>query len=62
MRNLEDSYLEFFIITKNKNEGKERKKISRELWHGHEELKNIGGMRYYSLMKNGPRDEREVSK
>lgn len=24
MRNLEDSYLEFFIITKNKNKGKER--------------------------------------
>lgn len=27
MRNLEDSYLEFFIITKNKNEWKERQEI-----------------------------------
>lgn len=42
--------------------GGKGKKISKELWHGHEELKNIGGMKYYSLMKNGPRDEQEVSK
>lgn len=42
--------------------GRKGKKFSKELWHGQEELKNIGGMRYYSLMENGPGDEQEVSK
>lgn len=33
------------------------KKISKELWHGHEELRNIGGARQYSLMEKCPRNE-----